>query len=76
MTYCVAIEKEIVVATCPLRKGSCYWQHRQTMRCMHTEDDLTPQEFVARVGLPSDAAADDVKTQVFLGKLKTALLKA
>lgn len=50
-TFCVAIHREICVATCPLNKGSCIWQHRKTQHCKYTPEELNVQEFCDRVGL-------------------------
>ena len=52
MTFCIAIGKDIVVSTCPLRKGACMWQHQKTQHCKYTAEDITTEEFCARVGKP------------------------
>ena len=65
-TYCGPLQQRILVSTCPLPKGACMWQHRETLKCQFTQDELTPGEFCARVGLPS-ASAGEVelrKTQI------------
>jgi hypothetical protein len=49
--FCVAIQREICVTTCPLTKGACLWQHRKTQHCKYTPEELTADEFCARVGL-------------------------
>ena len=69
MTYCIALEEEIVVATCPLKKGTCYWQHRQTNLCMSTSDELTLTEYCKRVGTDIPLASD-------LDLIKTGLRSA
>lgn len=69
-TFCIAVNREIVVATCPLSKGSCMWQHRKTQHCKYTVDELTVNEFCDRVGLnPPDP---DEQTELF-NKLKSTL---
>jgi len=70
MTYCVAVKTDIVVSTCPLQKGHCYWQHRETHQCQYTEEDLDVQTFAQRVGLKAPSDADRVH---FFNNLKTAL---
>ena len=52
-TFCVMISAEIVVATCPLRQGRCYWQHIRTNSCKYSlaeSDGLTIEEFCERTG--------------------------
>lgn len=45
--YCTVVEAHLSVKVCPLPKGSCYWQHRQSNECRFTEKDITPDEFCA-----------------------------
>ncbi len=71
MTFCIAIERELVVATCPLRKGRCYWQHRETQICCYTSKDLEPHEYAELVGTEvpeTDPQELFQKLQVELGK--------
>lgn len=51
-TFCGVIGEQLVVSSCPLPKGTCMWKHRLHGLCMFTADDLTPDEFAKRVGLP------------------------
>ena len=70
MTFCVAINADIVVATCPLKKGACYWQHRKTNLCRYTNDELSIEEFCSRVGaqVPTEEhkckLVNDIRTAV------------
>ena len=50
MTFCIMIKQELVVATCPLKKGQCYWQHTVNNMCMYTPDELTPAQFATLTG--------------------------
>lgn len=34
-TWCVVIEKQLAVATCPLPAGSCLWKHAVNGRCTY-----------------------------------------
>jgi hypothetical protein len=56
-TFCVVIQKQLAVSQCPLAGNSCIWKHRKTSRCTYNEafanSEFTPNEFAARVGLPS-----------------------
>lgn len=51
-TFCVMIQEEIVVSTCPLKKGECYWQHVETNSCKYSlhADDIPLTEFCDRTG--------------------------
>lgn len=53
MTYCVAVEANLLVAVCPLRVGACMWQHRTTHHCKYTEQEISPEEFAALVNAPT-----------------------
>jgi hypothetical protein len=70
MTFCVHTQTELVVSTCPLRKGRCYWQHRETKTCKYTTDTLSFEEYCLRVGtqLPSEQ-----EKQLIFNNLKSAL---
>jgi len=50
MSFCVAINSEIKAASCPLRKGQCYWQHQETNNCKYTEEELSVEAFCERTG--------------------------
>ena len=52
MTFCIAVESNIKTDECPLPKGKCYWQHRETKLCCYTEKDLTVEEFCDLVNAP------------------------
>ena len=49
-TFCVMLNKELIVSTCPLIKGRCYWQHVETNSCKYTVLDLSVEDFCARTG--------------------------
>lgn len=55
-TFCVVIQQQIVISTCPLPKGGCYWKHRVHGRCCYDENfansKFTVNAFAQRVGLP------------------------
>ena len=50
MSYCIAIKAEIVVPACPLQRGKCMWQHRETHACCYTPKEMTVAEFATLVG--------------------------
>ncbi len=55
--YCGMIQKQLIVATCPLPQGTCLWKHRVTGLCTYNEETvnsgtLTPDTFARLVGLP------------------------
>ncbi len=59
---CIAINQELLVKTCPLAKGQCYWQHRVTQQCCYTKDDLEICEFAVLVGaaLPTEEEVSQI----------------
>ena len=57
-TYCGPLQTRILVSTCPLTKGACMWQERQTLKCCYTQDEVTPAEFCLLVGLPPPSAGE------------------
>lgn len=57
-TYCGPLQKRILVSTCPLVKRSCMWQHRLSQKCCYTQDELSPDEFCSRVGLPPPTSGE------------------
>lgn len=67
--FCGVIQSFISVNTCPLKKGMCMWRHRKTGECMCTDEELTPAEFCARVGL-------DVPSNTELQEIRSAILAA
>lgn len=67
MPHCIAINREITVSTCPLEKGGCYWQHRQTKSCQYTSEDITIEEFCQRVGFKGHPSTEQ------LGKFRARL---
>lgn len=72
MTFCIAINSDIAVASCPLPRGQCYWQHQETNLCKYTEEELTVEAFCELTGkqLPTPDA-----NQTLITKLKHALHK-
>lgn len=74
-TFCGAIQKQILVATCPLRKGACMWQHRDTKLCCYTEGDLDPEAFAAKVGCDplSEPDLESLKAKIVM-EFKTSNL--
>jgi len=71
MTFCIMINREIAIATCPLRKGQCYWQHTVNKMCMYTADELTPAEFAERTGREPPSATDQSSIADKIKKLLT-----
>lgn len=69
MIFCIAIDAPLAESTCPLEKGACYWQHRGTKDCCYTEQELTVEEFKARVG--SNDPVSDIDE--FRDRLRMAL---
>jgi hypothetical protein len=69
--FCNAIQKELIVNTCPLPQGGCYWQQLKTNKCKYSEDP-TLEEFCSATGklLPAEDARMAIAT-----KIKTALSK-
>lgn len=51
MTFCIAIKVEIPVPACPLPKGRCMWQHRESHDCSYTEQEMTVEQFSQHVGM-------------------------
>lgn len=49
-TFCIVIEKPLVVARCPLPQGACTWQHRQTNFCKYTDKDISTEEHAGLIG--------------------------
>lgn len=65
--FCGIIKKELSSEVCPLKKGVCYWQHRQTGACTFTVDELTAEAFCERVGItepPSAEKLESLRTQL------------
>lgn len=49
--YCVVIDKELAVNRCPLKPGTCVWQHVVTNKCMYKKmDNPTPNDIAALTG--------------------------
>ncbi len=68
-TFCVLIQDTLIVSTCPLRQGRCYWQHAQTNICKYSQldaDSLTVEEFCQRTGrdLPTDSERVELIEQI------------
>ena len=49
-TYCGVIKATILVQTCPLRPGRCYWQGEGTNLCRYTEQPLSLDDYSKLVG--------------------------
>lgn len=52
-TFCVVVGKTLLVSTCPLDQGRCYWQHVVTNHCKYSEslaEHPDIKEFCARTG--------------------------
>ena len=68
-TYCVVIEKRIVVSSCPLPMGTCFWKHRHTGLCTYSLDrtDMSVGELSALVGLdkPDEHQYQDIKASLY-----------
>ena len=66
MSFCIAVEAELVISTCPLRAGACLWQHRKTEQCKYTSEEQTVEEYCARVGaeLPTDAERTEISASI------------
>lgn len=67
-TFCAVIQKNLVVAVCPLPAGVCTWKHRHTGVCQYdpTATDLKAGDLATRVGLPqpSEAQISQLKTDL------------
>ncbi|QRE00087.1 hypothetical protein [Burkholderia phage BCSR5] len=65
--FCGIIKRQLLVATCPLPKGSCVWKHRVTGQCKYTEADLTPVQYAELVGakMPDHSELVQVRQIVF-----------
>jgi len=50
MTFCIAVEAQLNTDVCPLPKGRCYWQHRETRQCCYTEHEIAPTSYCLQVG--------------------------
>ncbi len=68
-TYCVVIQQQLLVASCPLPMGTCFWKHRKTGLCTYTIDrtDMSVPELAALVGLdkPTDAQCQEMKADLY-----------
>ncbi len=67
--FCIAVDKSLDTEVCPLSKGACYWQHRETKACCYTELDLAVNEYCDLVGAPLptkdlDAFMDELRDAV------------
>lgn len=68
-TYCNAISANINTSVCPLAKGACYWQHRDSKECKYTEQELSVEEFCERVKAPVPTESTDA----FRARLRATL---
>jgi hypothetical protein len=73
MTYCIAIEQDIVISTCPLRKGACYWQHRETKLCAYTAEEISIEDYCKLVSLP---VITEVEREAISNAIKIAVSSA
>ncbi len=68
-TFCVVVQKQLVVATCPLPQGACVWKHRQHGQCMAdpARADLKVSELANLVGapVPDDVEASNIRAALF-----------
>jgi hypothetical protein len=71
VTTCIAVNRELTVSKCPLHRGACYWQHRQTHECRATTVEMTVQEFCSHVGIKGSPTEDQVGR--FMIKLRAML---
>lgn len=69
MTFCVIIEAPLKTSNCPLSKGACYWQHRESNACCYTEKELSPSEFCELTG----ATTPVIDVETFRDQLRAAL---
>lgn len=71
-TFCVAIDRQLLVSNCPLPRGSCIWKHAVTGQCKaaarHTE--MTATELCRVVGRPVPTEAQITEIHA---ALKTAI---
>lgn len=55
--FCVHAQDYLLSPMCPLKSGSCYWQHRDAPKCMYdkefAESNFSTEEFCQRVGIPA-----------------------
>ena len=70
MAFCIAINANLVVQSCPLRKGQCYWQHKLTNKCCYTDAELSIEQFCERTG--KDMPTDDQRLAT-INKLRREL---
>lgn len=66
--YCVMIDARLKSTSCPLEKGKCYWQNRNTNECCYTECELSPAQFVDLTGADPVAESD---VEEFKARLRT-----
>lgn len=70
MTYCLIIESTLNTEVCPLSKGACYWQHRQSKKCCYLPDrELSLEEFCEHTG----ASLPETDQDTFREQLRSAL---
>lgn len=70
MTFCIAIEANLNTDVCPLAKGDCYWQNRETKKCCYSEVDMSPEEYAVAT------SAKVCVTQISLDNVKACLRQA
>ncbi len=59
-TFCVAINRQLVVSNCPLPKGACIWKHNVTGQCKASarHAEMTAAELCKVVGQPVPTEAE------------------
>ena len=55
---CNIIDAKLRTWKCPLEKGKCLWQHRQTGECCNLEQELTVVQFCDLTGADQVSEAD------------------
>lgn len=55
--FCVHVGDYLLSPICPLKSGSCMWQHRQAPKCTYdpefAKSNFTVAEYCERVGIPT-----------------------
>jgi hypothetical protein len=63
-SYCIVVDKPLARSACPLKPGTCLWQHTETNGCRYRPDITTVEELAAAVGreVPPLSEVDAFKT--------------
>lgn len=67
---CNVIDARLRTWKCPLEKGKCLWQHRQTGECCNLEQELTVVQFCDLTGADQVSEAD---VDEFRERLRTSV---